>query len=82
MFGEKHDLVHELPEYRELIYELKAGNQHFARLFDQYHDIDHEIYRIEQGVETPSDDYTEGLKKQRLKLKDELLAILREQQGP
>ena len=82
MFGEKHDLVHELPEYRELIHELKASNQHFARLFDQYHDIDHEIYRIEQGVETPSDDYTEVLKKQRLKLKDELLAILREQQSP
>ena len=82
MFGEKHDLVHELPEYRDLIHELKAGNQHFARLFDQYHDIDHEIYRIEQGMETPSDDYTEVLKKQRLKLKDELLAILREQQGP
>jgi len=82
MFGEKHDLVHELPEYRDLIHELKAGNQHFARLFDQYHDIDHEIYRIEQGMETPSDDYTEVLKRQRLKLKDELLAILREQQGP
>jgi len=78
MFGEKHDLVHELPEYKERIHELKTSDPHFARLFDQYHDIDHEIYRIEQGVETPSDEYTEGLKKQRLKLKDELLAMLKE----
>ena len=81
MFGEKHDLVHELPEYRELIHKLKAGNQHFARLFEHYHDIDDEIRRIEQGIETPSDDYTETLKKLRLQLKDELLAILREQQN-
>jgi uncharacterized protein YdcH (DUF465 family) len=28
-------------------------------------------------VETPSDDYTEGLKKQRLHLKDELLALIK-----
>lgn len=78
MFGEKHDLVHELPEYKDRIHELKVSNPHFARLFGQYHDIDNEIYSIEQGMETPSDEYTEGLKKQRLKLKDELLAMLRE----
>ena len=77
MFGEKHDLLHEFPEHKERIHELKMSDQHFVRLFDQYHKIDHEVYRIEQGVETPSDDYTEGLKKQRLHLKDELLALIK-----
>ena len=38
---EKHDLVHELPEYRDQIHTLKTSNNHFARLFDQYHDVDH-----------------------------------------
>lgn len=78
MFGEHHDLVHELPEYREQIHELKMNNKHFARLFDEYHDVDHEVRRIEQGVETPSDAYLEDLKKKRLHLKDELYAMLKE----
>lgn len=74
---EKHDLVHELPEYRDQIHTLKTSNQHFVRLFDQYHDLDHEVRRIEEGAETTSDDYLEERKKQRLQLKDELFAMLK-----
>ena len=77
MFGEHHDLVHELPEYREKIHEMKVSNSHFARLFDEYHEVDHEVRRIEQGVETPDDDYVEEMKKKRLALKDELFAMLK-----
>lgn len=77
MFGEHHDLIHELPEYRDQIHTLKLSNAHFSRLFDEYHDIDHEVRRIEQGVETPSDVYTEDLKKKRLHLKDELYGMLK-----
>ena len=33
MLGEKHDLLHELPEYKERIHELKISNHHFAKLF-------------------------------------------------
>lgn len=76
MLGENHDLLHELPEYREKIHEMKLGNAHFSKLFDEYHEVDHEVRRIEQGVETPSDDYTEELKKKRLLLKDELFGML------
>ena len=78
MFGEHHDLVHELPEFREKIHELKVGNPHFAKLFDEYHEVDHEIRRIEQEVETPSDEYTEELKKKRLHLKDEMFGMLKQ----
>ena len=79
MLNEKHDLVHELPEYRDVIHNLKTTNNHFARLFDQYHDIDHEIHRIESDIETTSDDYLEEKKKQRLHLKDELFQIIKDQ---
>ncbi len=78
MFGEHHDLVHELPEYRDKIHAMKTSNAHFSKLFDEYHELDHEIRRIEQEIETPSDEYTEELKKKRLSLKDELLAMLKE----
>lgn len=74
---EKHDLIHELPEYRDQIHTLKTSNQHFARLFDQYHELDHEVRRIEEGAETASDDYLEERKKLRLQLKDELFAMLK-----
>ena len=77
MLNEKHDLIHELPEYRDEIHNLKTSNNHFARLFDEYHEVDHEVHRIETGVETTSDDYLEEKKKQRLHLKDELLKIIK-----
>lgn len=77
MLGEKHDLIHELPEHKERIHELKTSNPHFAKLFDKYHDVDHQVRRIEEGIETPSDDFTEELKKERLHLKDELFSMIK-----
>lgn len=76
MLNEKHDLVHELPEHRDAIHNLKMNDAHFARLFDEYHEVDHEVHRIETNVETTSDEYLEEKKKQRLHLKDELLRII------
>ena len=78
MFGEHHDLIHELPEYRDKIHQLKLSDPHFAKLFDEYHALDHEVHRIEQGIENPSDEYTEELKKRRLALKDALFQLLRQ----
>ena len=77
MFGEHHDLVHEFPEYKERIHELKMNDPHFEKLHQEYEAIDKEIYRIEQQIETPTDEYTEQLKKKRALLKDQLYAILK-----
>jgi len=77
MLGEKHDLIHELPEYKEQIHELKMSNNHFAHQFEKYHEIDREVHRIEEGVENTSDEYLEEVKKKRLALKDELFAIIK-----
>ena len=74
---EKHDLLHEFPEHKDRIHELKLADNHFARLFDEYHKLDHEIHRIEAGAENTSDEYLEGLKYKRLHHKDELLAIIK-----
>jgi len=74
MLGEKHDLIHELPEHKERIHELKMNDEHFKKMFDEYHELDHQIIRMEEGIETPSDDVLEELKKQRLFLKDQLFS--------
>jgi len=75
---EKHDLLHELPNSKDTIHELKTKDNHFAKLFEEYHEVDHEVYRIENGTEHASDEYFEERKKVRLNLKDQLYAMVRD----
>ena len=77
MTVEKHDLIHEFPEYRDRIHELKVSDAHFAHLFKEYHELDHTIRRIELEIESHSDEYVEELKVRRLYLKDRLYDMLR-----
>jgi uncharacterized protein YdcH (DUF465 family) len=79
---EKHDLHHEFPEFEQEIRQLKMSDGHFARLFKEYHELDKEVHRIEEGVETTSDEYLETQKLARLHLKDELFIMLKKAQQP
>ncbi len=79
MIIEKHDLIHEFPQHKDAIHNLKMNNAHFAKLFDEYHELDHEIHRIEQGVENTGDAYLETKKKERLLLKDKLYNIIKDE---
>ena len=78
MFIEKHNLALEFPEYKEQIRELKLNNKHFSRLFNEYNELDLEIIRIEEDIEVSSEQYLDGLKKQRLALKDDLYGMIKE----
>lgn len=77
MFGESHDLATEFPEYKEQIHNLKMSDRHFARLFDEYNEVDAQLHRIEQKIEVHADDFVESLKLRRLNLKDELYAMMK-----
>jgi uncharacterized protein YdcH (DUF465 family) len=81
MHNEPHDLVHELPEFKDAIHEMKMSDNHFKRLFDEYHTVNKEVHRIEQDIETTSDAYAEDLKKKRLALKDEMYQMLQKKAG-
>lgn len=74
---EKHDLVHEFPEYKDTIHDLKVSDNHFRKLFDEYHEVDHEVRRVELDIQPESDDYLTTLKKKRLSLKDQLHVMLK-----
>ena len=74
---EQHDLNHEFPEYRDQIHSLKMSNGHFSRLFDEYHDVNRHVVRVEVNAELATDFELEDLKKRRLKLKDELYEMLK-----
>lgn len=71
---EKHDLLHELPEFQDKIHELKVSDPYFRKLFDEYHELDHQIMRIKTGVEIATDESLKKLKAHLLHLKDELYA--------
>lgn len=65
------------PEYRDLISRLKLQDAHFARLFDKHNELDHKIVAIETNVELGTHEEVENLKKEKLRLKDQLYVILK-----
>jgi uncharacterized protein YdcH (DUF465 family) len=71
-----HELHEEFPEHADALHALKVSNAHFAKLSDEYHNVNREIHRIETDIEPASDEALEELKKQRLHLKDEIAALL------
>jgi uncharacterized protein YdcH (DUF465 family) len=76
-----HELADLFPDDAEMIHDLKARHTHFARLADEHHAVNREIHRIEAQIETASDAHTEGLKKRRLALQDEIAAMLAAAKG-
>lgn len=70
MIIEKHALVSEFPQLKGQFHQLKLADHHFARLFDEYHELDHQIIRAEEGVEHLGDSALEALKLRRVQLKD------------
>lgn len=73
---EHHDLHHEFPEFGEAINALKIGNVQFAKLFASYQRLTGNVEDLEES-DMPVADFTlEDMKKQRIKLKDELYHLL------
>lgn len=75
---ENHSLVKDFPELRDKIHLLKTKDAHFARLFNEYDEVEHAVHRIEAGAEAASDERLEALKKQRVNLKDNLYKLLKQ----
>ena len=73
---EHHDLVHEFPELRDRIHELKSSDHHFRKLFDEYHELTTEIENMEKEITAVSTETEEEAKKKRLFLKDQLYEML------
>lgn len=76
MLGENHSLFIEYPELSDRIKELKTSDEHFKRMADRYHHLDHKIRGLE-GNNIPTDDHHfTQLKLERLQLKDKIFSIL------
>ena len=71
-----HEMVEEFPEHADKIAALKESNAHFAKLCDEYHDINRAIHRAETNVEPTDQFHEETMRKQRGVLKDELYRMI------
>src|SRR5690349_11266882 len=72
-----HPILREFPEHREIIRRLKGSDDHFRKMFDEYHRLDDAVYRIEEEIEFATDQEIEELKMRRAKLKDYIYHLIR-----
>ncbi len=71
-----HELAEEFPESVEKIHALKLSDAHFARLVDDYHEVNRLVHRAESQVEPTSDDNETAMRQQRSRLKDQIWQML------
>ena len=72
-----HPILREFPEHRETIKQLKAADERFRKMFEEYHTIDDAIYRIEEEIDFATDQEIEELKLRRARLKDYIYFTIR-----
>lgn len=71
-----HELHEEFPDHADRISALKVSDAHFARLADDYHEINRAIHRAETDVEPTDDLHMAEMRKKRLRLKDQIAGML------
>ena len=71
-----HPILREFPEHRETIRRLRGADEHFRKMYDEYHTLDDSIYRIEEEIDYANDQEFEELKMRRAKLKDYIYHLI------
>jgi uncharacterized protein YdcH (DUF465 family) len=69
------------PEYRDLITRLKTEgtNTRFLSLFEKHNQLDHQVTALESHNTSGVSGDIDILKKEKLRVKDELYALLRQE---
>ncbi|WP_333827430.1 YdcH family protein [Pararhodobacter sp.] len=74
-----HDLAEEFPEHAGKLHALKVSHPHFARLAEEYHEVNRAVHRAESKIEPITEEAETELRRKRLALKDEIAGILRQE---
>jgi uncharacterized protein YdcH (DUF465 family) len=76
MSNTPHTLADEFPGQMDTIHKLKVEDRHFARLLEEYDEVNDQVHRAETKVE-PVDQLAEvELRKRRLMIKDAIAEAL------
>lgn len=71
-----HELAEEFPDRVDQMSALKQSDAHFAKLFDEYHDVNRAVHRAEVDIEPTDDLHMAEIRKERLALKDQIWSML------
>lgn len=76
MSNTPHTLGEEFPDQLEAIHALKEKDAQFARLLEEYDEVNDQIHRAETRIDTVSEDAETALRKRRLALKDAIASAI------
>jgi len=65
-----HPISQEFPGRSAIIKHLKGTNHQFRKAYDEYHHLDDAIFRVEEDIDSASDQELEEMKMRRARLKD------------
>lgn len=71
-----HELDEMFPNAKDALHALKVGNPRFARLAEEYHTVNRAVHRMETNLEPVADETMETERKKRLRLLDEIAAMI------
>ncbi len=71
-----HELAEEFPAEVEKMHKLKLEDAHFAKLFDDYHEVNRAVHRAETLVEPTDAAHENELRQKRARLKDAIWSAL------
>lgn len=76
-----HELAEDFPAEAERIRDLRISDPHFARLVEEYYAVNKQVHRAETLIEPTDPLHEANLRKQRVRLKDEIRARLMVPEG-
>ncbi len=76
MSNTPHELAEEFPQHFELMHRLKTEDAHFAKLFDEYHEVNRAVHRAESRVDVIDQSAEETLRRRRMAIKDQIFGYL------
>jgi uncharacterized protein YdcH (DUF465 family) len=71
-----HELAEEFPADVEKMSRLKQDDAHFAKLHEEYHEVNRAIHRAETRVEPVTSEHETALRQRRMRLKDSIASVL------
>ncbi|WP_337184602.1 DUF465 domain-containing protein [Shinella sp.] len=71
-----HQLAEEFPEHVATIRHLREVDGHFHRISEEYQAVNLAIHRAETNIEPVDDFHMADMRKERMRLKDEIYGML------
>ena len=77
MSNTPHTLQEEFPGEAARITELKTSNARFAKLLEEYDEVNDKVHRAESRIDTVSEEHEDGLRRNRSRIKDQIWVMIR-----